>query len=64
MQKDDQQSKQGNFKFENQNKTLAFVLDKYCEPKFERPAEITYLAFLTRNNNEDFQQVTALLVQK
>ena len=44
------------------SKTLAFVLDKYCDAKFERIAETTYLTFLTRNNNEDFYIVTSLLV--
>lgn len=62
--RDSSENPYGNFKFENQNKTLAFVLDKYCDAKFEKQAEVTYLSFLTRHKNEDFYNVVALLVQK
>ena len=42
---------QDDFKFDIQSKTLAFVLDKYSDNKFEKLAESTYITFLTRHKN-------------
>ena len=52
------------FKFENMDTTIAFVLDKYIDSKSELLSEQAYFAFLKRNNNEEFCHTLALLVQK
>ena len=43
---------------------IAYVLDKLVDQRFEKQADSTYRAFLTRNQNEEFPAVLALLVQK
>tara|TARA_B110000285_G_C15009951_1_gene555893 strand:- start:114 stop:242 length:129 start_codon:yes stop_codon:yes gene_type:complete len=41
---------------------IAFVLDKFVDARFEKTAEQTYISLLTRNSNEEFHDLLALLV--
>ena len=52
------------FRLDNADKMVAYTLEKYMEKPCETQAYQTYVAFLRRHNNDDFNHTMQLLLTR